>query len=60
MLKPRITIQLYKDLSFGVEHNIYFNDHYQRNYPALHYVETEQRIFLMLYLEDPQRRGNYK
>ncbi len=60
MLKPRITIQIYKDLSFGVEHNIYFNDHYQRNYPALHYVETEQRIFLMLYLEDPQRRGNYK
>jgi hypothetical protein len=59
MLKPRITVHLYKDLSIGIEHNIYFNDHYQNYYSPLHYVQTEQRIFLMLYLEDPQRRGHY-
>jgi hypothetical protein len=59
MVKPRITIRLYKDLSVGIEHNIYFNDHYQNYYSPLHYVQTEQRIFLMLYFEDPQRRGHY-
>ena len=59
ILKPRITVQLYKDLSIGLEHNIYLNDHYQNNYSPLHETQTEQRIFLMLYLEDPQRRGHY-
>jgi Domain of unknown function (DUF3943) len=59
ILKPRITVTLYKDLSIGLEHNIYLNNHYQNNYPPLHETQTEQRIFLMLYLEDPQRRGHY-
>ena len=59
VLKPRITIHLYKTLSIGLEHNIYTNDHYQASYPNLHFTQTEQRIFLMFYWEDPQRRGHY-
>jgi len=59
ILRPRITVQLYKDISLGLEHNIYMNDHYQSNYASLHSVQTEQRVFLMFYLEDPQRRGHY-
>jgi hypothetical protein len=59
VLKPRITVQLYKTLSLGLEHNIYLNDHYQANYPPLHSTQTEQRVFLMFYWEDPQRRGHY-
>jgi hypothetical protein len=59
MIKPRVTVRLYKDLSIGMEHNIYLNDHYQKFYPALHETQTEQRIFLMLYLEDSQRKGHY-
>lgn len=59
ILKPRVTMQLYKDLSIGFEHDIYFNNHYQLNYASQHAEQTEQRIFLMLYLEDPQRRGHY-
>jgi hypothetical protein len=59
ILKPRITVRLYRDLSFGIEHDIYLNDHFQKGYPTLHFTQTEQRIFLMLYFEDPQRRGHY-
>jgi hypothetical protein len=59
MLKPKLTLQVYKDLSIGIEHSIYFNDHYQRYFPPLHSTQSEQRIFLMFYLEDPQRRGHY-
>src|SRR5579859_1496538 len=59
ILRPRVTVQLFKDFSIGLEHNIYLNDHYQSNYASLHSVQTEQRIFLMFYLEDPQRRGHY-
>lgn len=59
ILKPKIAVQVYKNLSLGIEHNIYFNDHFQANYSSLHEVQTEQRIFLMLYLEDKQRKGHY-
>ncbi len=60
MLKPRVTVRLFKDLSIGAEHDIYFNHHYQNGHPSLYTEETEQRIFLMLYFENPQRRGHYK
>ena len=60
MLKPRVSVRVYKNLSIGIEHNIYFNDHYQRFYPSLHTTQTEQRIFLMFYWEDPQRKGHYE
>ncbi|HMH33614.1 MAG TPA: hypothetical protein VK543_11315, partial [Puia sp.] len=59
ILKPKITLQLFSNLSIGMEHSIYLNSHYQQNYPSLRSTQTEQRIFLMLYWEDPQRRGHY-
>jgi hypothetical protein len=59
ILKPRITVRLYKFLSIGVENYIYYNDRYLRGLPAIHSIQTEQKIFLLFYLEDKQRRGNY-
>ena len=59
ILKPKVTVTLFKNISMGVEYDLYFNDHYQQNYSPLHYVQTEQRVFLLLYLEDKQRRGHY-
>jgi len=59
MVKPRITVRLYKDLSIGVEHNLYFNSHSERDYATVNYLQTEQRVFLMFYWEDPQRKGHY-
>lgn len=59
ILKPRITVRIYKGLSLGLEEYMYFNDRYLENYPANHSVRTEQKIFLLLYIEDKQRRGHY-
>lgn len=59
ILKPRVTVRLYKQLSIGFEHFIYANDRYLKDLPAIHSVRTEQKIFLLLYLEDKQRRGHY-
>ncbi len=41
MLKPRVSVRVYKDLSIGLEHNIYLNSHYQAGYPSL--KETKPR-----------------
>ena len=59
ILKPRVTVRVYKNLSIGFEHYVYYNDRYLHNNPAIHLVRTEQKIFLQLYLEDSQRRGHY-
>lgn len=59
IFKPRITVQVYKALSVGFENYIYVNDQNLRDYPALHSVRTEQKVFLLLYLEDSQRKGRY-
>jgi hypothetical protein len=59
ILKPRITVRLYKDLSVGYEHFVYYDGRHLKDYPAVYSTKTEQKIFLLLYLEDPQRRGHY-
>lgn len=59
ILKPRVTVRLYRQLSIGFEHFIYYNNRMLQDYPAIHSVRTEQKIFLSLYLEDKQRRGHY-
>jgi hypothetical protein len=59
ILKPRITVRLYKSLSIGCEAQLYYNNLSQRGMPPVHSIQTEQKIFLLLYLEDKQRRGHY-
>ena len=59
MIKPRITVHLFRDLSFGMEQDVYFNNHSQRSFETERFVHSEQRIFLMFYWEDPQRKGHY-
>ncbi len=59
ILKPRITVQLVKNLSVGFEHFIYFDNRYINNLPPIYSVRTEQKIFLSLFLEDSQRKGRF-
>ncbi|MDP4150819.1 MAG: DUF3943 domain-containing protein [Bacteroidota bacterium] len=59
ILKPRVTVHLYKNLSIGAEQTVYLNDHVDNGVQNLHFTQTEQRIFLMLYWDDPQRRQHY-
>lgn len=59
ILRPRISITLYKNLSIRGEYFIYYNDRAITNFPVIHSDRTELKIFLQIYLEDPQRRGHY-
>ncbi|MDP9047302.1 MAG: DUF3943 domain-containing protein [Bacteroidota bacterium] len=59
IVKPRITVNFTKNLSLGFEHFIYYDDRFLDNFPAIYSVRTEQKIFLSLFLEDPQRKGRY-
>ena len=59
ILRPRITVKLFKDLNIGYEHYIYYNDRYLKDFAPLHSVRTEEKFFLMFYLQDAQRRGKY-
>ncbi|MEI7801272.1 MAG: hypothetical protein WCI97_01365 [Bacteroidota bacterium] len=60
ILKPKITIQIVKDLSIGLEEYVYINDRYAPNRKAIHQTQTEQKVFLLLYLENRKRSGHYE
>jgi len=58
-LRPRLAVHVYRSMSVGLEQIVYWNDHFQASYPALHYTQTEQRLFLMFNWQDRERRGRY-
>jgi hypothetical protein len=51
LIKPRIALKLFNNLSVGFEHLVYYSDRYTRDYGAFHQVRTEQKVFLQLYFE---------
>jgi hypothetical protein len=59
ILRPRVTVRLFKNLSLGYEHFGYATNRTLRDFPDQRSSITEQKIFLQLFLEDPQRRGRY-
>jgi hypothetical protein len=59
VFKPNITFRVFKNLSIGFEHQIYQNDRFLNGKQDLHLTRTEQKLFLQLFLEDPQRQGKY-
>jgi hypothetical protein len=60
ILKPQVTVKLYKNLRIGFEHHIYHNDRLQqKEAPHLHLTRTEQKLFLQFLFEDPKRKGLY-
>ena len=59
IIKPRVTVKLVKNLSIGLEEAFYYNNIHSPGLSLIHNSRTEQKIFLMLYFEDKQRRGHY-
>jgi hypothetical protein len=59
IFKPKITIQLYKSMSVGFEYYVYSQVHTETGFPVFSSYQTEQKIFVQFYFEDPQRRGHY-
>ena len=59
ILRPRIDVRLYKNLSIGFEHFQYYDDRYLKNYPPIFSDRTEQKIFLTYFFKDGQRKEEY-
>ena len=59
ILKPNVTLRIFKNLSIGFEHQLYKNDRYIDGRHDLDITRTEQKLFLQLFLEDKQRTGKY-
>jgi len=54
IIKPRVVFRFYNNLNIGFEHLVYYSDRYPRDFPDIHLVRTEQRIYLLLNLGDSQ------
>ncbi len=59
IVKPRITFGVVGNLRIGFEEAYYNNSIHTETQGIVNLSRTEQRFFLMLYLEDKQRRGHY-
>ncbi|HTB07412.1 MAG TPA: DUF3943 domain-containing protein [Bacteroidia bacterium] len=59
ILRPKITLKLYKDLSIGYEYFLYAETHTDAGFPTYTVAQTEQKFFIQFFFEDPQRRGHY-
>lgn len=59
ILKPIVSVQLYKNISLGFEHHVYYDNRFIKGLPALHMTRTEQKFFVQIFLEDRQRMGRY-
>lgn len=59
ILKPFITIHLFKGLGIGLEHHIYYDNRFGDKQPPLHIRTTEQKIFLQYFFQDRRRYGKY-
>ncbi|MCX6150303.1 MAG: DUF3943 domain-containing protein [Ignavibacteriales bacterium] len=52
LIKPSIAFRIFNNVSIGIEHLIYYSDRYPRDFPSVHSVRTEQKIFLQIFLEE--------
>ena len=59
IIRPRVTVKLFKNLSLGYERFGYSTNRKLKAYPDQRSAITDQKIFLQWFLEDPQRRGRY-
>jgi len=52
LLRPSIAFKVFKNISVGFEHLIYFSDRYPTKFLSVHSVRTEEKLFVQLYIED--------
>jgi hypothetical protein len=52
IIKPSVAFRLIGDVSLGFEQLVYFCDRYPRDFPEVHDVRTEQKVFLQLYIDN--------
>ncbi len=56
IIRPRIEVRFVNNLSLGFEHLVYYSDRYPNDFHAIHFVRTEQRLYLKVYFEQFKRK----
>jgi len=52
IVKPSVSFRILSNFSLGIEQQIYYSDRYPRDFPNVHEVRTEQKVFLQLYIDN--------
>jgi hypothetical protein len=52
ILKPTVTFRVVSNVSLGIEHLMYFSDRYPRDFPDVHDVRTEQKLFVQYFIDN--------
>jgi hypothetical protein len=52
LIKPSIAFKIYKNIRIGFEHIVYYSDRYPRDFPSVHSVRSEQKIFIQMFFEE--------
>jgi hypothetical protein len=59
IVKPKIYFRIYRNIHLGFEHTIQYDDSFRQTLTDRHAARTEQKFFLLVFLEDKQRKGRY-
>ncbi len=59
LLKPSISVTLYKNIRIGFEHLLYMNDRSHSFLPDRHLSRTEQKLFLLVYFDNSRYQKKY-
>lgn len=59
IIKPSVTVKLFRNVSIGAEHHVFYDNRFLENNQELHLRRTEQKFFLQIFFEDKERRGMY-
>jgi hypothetical protein len=60
ILKPRLTVRIMGNTSIGVEQHFYNNTRSLNDIPTFNVTTTEQKFFVLIYLEDKKRTGKFQ
>jgi len=52
IIKPSVAFRIAGNFSLGFEQLVYYSDRYPRDFPYIHNVQTEQKIFLQFYIDN--------
>ena len=58
-MKPKIYFTVYRNIKVGFEQTIQLDDNFDSSDMSDASVHTEQKAFILIYLEDKQRKGRY-
>lgn len=60
LLKPSISVTLYKNIRVGFEHLLYINNRYYPDKSHVNLSHTEQKVFVLIYFDNARYQRKYE